>query len=130
MANNSGTDGLRKLISYLALPVVSGLGFFGTLKLGRDNGLTQSIIEIIRKNPSYLPGIRNTPIREWTGFTPIDKYFSFFVTFFWPVITSNDDTVRLQSQHFIGQFVAMWTLLEMEGVRSGDSNRLISKCDL
>lgn len=108
-------------MGYFVFPAAAAMGFYGTMKLSRDNGLTDSMLQNVLQSPSYLPDLTRTPIREWTGVMLIDKYFSFFVTFFWPVITSRDEIVQLQSRHFVGQFVAMWTLLELEGAKSGSS---------
>lgn len=127
MASNTGSDGFRQAVGYLALPLASALGFYGTAKLARDHGLFDFILQSIQKSPAYLPGLTRIPLKHWTGVGPIDKYFGFFVSFFWPVITSKQDVVQLQSRHFIGQFVAMWTLFELEGVRNGTAGTFLNR---
>jgi hypothetical protein len=118
---------LQTYTAYGILPAISGIGVYGTTILARNAGLFDSIIQDLRKRPAQLSGSKNLLIRKWTYIRPVDNLLGFLINFFWPVTDGKNETVTLQSRHFIGQLVAMWSIIELEGARAGDVGGLSSQ---
>jgi hypothetical protein len=113
------SSSLQTYTSYALLPALSAVGAFGTTILAQRSGLFDSIIANQKQRPALLPNSKARLIRKWTHVPPVDNLLGFLVTFFWPIVDGKDATVSLQSRHFVGQLVAIWSLIEMEGARSG-----------
>jgi len=62
----------------------------------------------------------------YTGITQIDTILSILLTFFWTALDGEHPDVCLTSILFAGQAVAAWTLTMLEGVRTGNSGRVVS----
>jgi hypothetical protein len=118
--NITMSTSLQTYTSYALLPALSAVGAFGTTILAQRSGLFNSIIANLKQRPALLPNSKARLIRKWTHVPPVDNLLGFLVTFFWPVVDGKDATISFQSRHFAGQLIAIWSLIEMEGVRSGD----------
>jgi len=62
----------------------------------------------------------------FTSVTPIDGLLSTILTFFWPVVDGEHTDLCLTGILFGGQAVAAWTLTMLEGMRRGNSWRVVS----
>jgi len=62
----------------------------------------------------------------FTGVAPVDGLLSTLLTFFWPVVDGEHPDLCLTGILFGGQAVAAWTLTMLEGMRRGNSWRVVS----
>lgn len=117
----------RKILAYGALPALSAVGFYGSMYLSIENGLVKSMSDIVSGKSTALPNTRATIIRKWTGIKPIDDYLAFYLAFFVPTLGKSNPSTTLQNRFFMGQFAALWTLIQLQAQKSGNSSIIHSR---
>ncbi|KAF7948683.1 hypothetical protein EAE96_007877 [Botrytis aclada] len=117
-----------RTITLFALPILSLVGFFGTLVIGGRNGTFEHITSLVRqKSPAAVfPNAKYLLLKDYTGIRGLDRQLTVLVTFFAPVVDSKNTALWLNSFYGLGQFGAAWTLLVMESLRSGNKGRVVS----
>jgi hypothetical protein len=116
---------LRTIVLTL-LPLLSVIGGFKTWVLGSNNGTFKGITDLLMQNAPLLPGSESDIVRTYTGIAFVDFQLQILVTFFAPVVDSNNTDLKLFSIFGFGQFGAAWTLLMMESLRFGNKSKIIS----
>ena len=112
--------------SLAALPCLSAIGIVTTWIWSYDNRLFKDIVEVVDSSHPCLPGTSH-PLLQWTSFTPLDRFLAILVTFFYPPIEGSNPTAALQAFHFVGQLIAVWTVMLLESVRPVNRDGLLSR---
>jgi hypothetical protein len=74
-----------------------------------------------------IPG-SDQPLRlRFTGFAPLDYWFTIMVLFFWEALDGSHPATSLAGIYFLGQLVAIWTLVWVEGSRAGNRGLAVSR---
>jgi hypothetical protein len=115
-----------RTIVIIILPILSLIGAFGTWTLGGTNGTFKSIVKLIEHDDALFPGSDSALLKSYTGIGPIDNQLSILVTFFSPVVDSSNGACALFAILGSGQFGAIWTLMMMESMRTGNVGKAVS----
>lgn len=114
-------------LAKFTLPLFSIAGYYCTWIFSEESGYFAMARQVRDRVPQYLPGTE-APIKlVYTGIRyPIDHYLSLLATLFWPVVDGSSPHLSLQAFQFAFQFMALWTVFEMETRRLGNKGRVIS----
>lgn len=114
-------DDTKQLLVYGAFPALTALGFFSTMGSSWQNGLFASLSKIASGRVQDMPMTKARVIRQWTGIKPIDDYFAFYLAFFLPALGRGSPNSSIAGRHFIGQFTAMWALIQLQASKQESS---------
>lgn len=106
--------------------LLSALAFYFTWYLYLNNGTVDHTIRISGIGPQILPGT-TAPLRTfYTGIEWIDYQLTVLCLLFWELVDGSQPNASLLLFHLGGQTAALWGLLMMEKLRSGNKGRIIT----
>lgn len=110
-----------------SLPLIAATAFYCTWIRGEHNGFMPRLREIEAAKPPMLPGT-DVPVKlVYTGFLKkVDHQLAVLAAVFWPILDGSSPNLTLQAFHFGGQFLAFWTVLELETRRASHRWKVIS----
>lgn len=121
--------GVPVVLGKLSLLGLTALGVWGTWGLASTNGTFAILAKARQLNRLDVKGSYTVDLRQrWTGIGPFDDLLVALVCFFWPTLDGSSPATTLQSLHFLGQAMSLWTLLYVEALRVGNKYRLVSLC--
>lgn len=112
-------------IAKVLLLTVLITAIFGTHILMLENGLIDRMRAAIESK--RIPETEYALKTSWTGITPVDDFLSLMVCFFAAVDWRTHLPLFVQGLHFLGQLAAIWMLVIVEGLRSGNAGKAIAK---
>ena len=110
----------------MLLPLLSLLGGYGTFSLARRNGTFDALLELLPRENAKFPGTENPLKMGYTGLKAVDRQLTILVAFFAPVVDFKSAEANLFSIWGLGQFGAVWTLMMMESMRTGNKGKAVS----
>lgn len=116
---------LIRAIQYL-LTLLLLIGFYTTWYLISYNDTAELMRDVQVHGPRTLPGTKAPLKRAYTGIEVFDHELTVLTLFFWEVVDGSMPDASLFCFGFAGQAVAAWTIIYIEGRRSGNRWRVIS----
>ena len=89
------------------------------------NGTADHLYERLEQDPLLLPGTEQPVKTTFTGIRLVDDYLSILCIAFWEVLDGSNPQVSLFAFMFMGQFMAGYSLMMIEGVRVCNKWRVI-----
>jgi hypothetical protein len=109
----------------ILLILLSVAGFWTLWGFPYQNGLLK-ILNQETEPGALIPGPTAAPMKQsYTGIGPVDKQLTILVSFFYTAIDGNRADVSLSFAYLGGQVLASWVLIMIEGLRAGNSKKLI-----
>ncbi|KAI9783630.1 MAG: hypothetical protein M1816_001221 [Peltula sp. TS41687] len=112
-------------VAKLILPLLAVAGYICTHGVAARTGYWTLVTSQVRES-RLLPGTKAPLKLRYIGITRVDNFLAALATVFWPLVDGSYAHASLQAFQFVGQLVALWTVLEIEARRFGNSWRLIS----
>lgn len=117
------------IITHLArfiLPTLAITAVLSTYLLAYNNGYLSMLFSAISAPNATIPDL-NLPLKtNYTGIHELDKVFAQFVVVFSAIVGGTRPEATLQGVHFLGQGLAIWVLVCVEGYRVGNAWKAIS----
>jgi len=110
----------------IILILVSAIAAYCIIGVQVRNGFFDLLYAAGKAVPRKLPGSTDTVIANITGFNVIDKGLGELLMFFWPVLEAESPSLSLFAVYMVGQILPVQTLVLLEGLRSGNSGKIIS----
>ena len=106
-----------------------GLWIFAIYSIGYltlSNGTTDHLYQTLARDPPLLPGT-NQPVKtSFIGIRLIDDYLSLLCIAFWDSLDGSQPHLSLFAFMFMGQYMAGYSLIMIEGARVCNKRRVIS----
>ncbi|KAE9378932.1 hypothetical protein N431DRAFT_396820 [Stipitochalara longipes BDJ] len=115
-----------RTIALILFPLLSLLGGYGTWSLAASNGTFDSLVGLLGQDDPKFPGTENPLLMRYTGFKALDHQLTVLVAFFAPVVDIKNPGLNLFAVWGLGQFGAVWTLMVMESMRTGNKGKAVS----
>jgi hypothetical protein len=115
-------------LSRVTIAALIGLGFASLHLFGESNTLFPQIVEHRTKHllPTHSKWTTTSFPTSFAGYDPPDGLLATLLVFFWPVVDGENPGASLIGFVFVGQAVAMWIVMVLEGLRKGNAGRVIS----
>lgn len=119
-----------RIITALGLAAAAGIGVWGSLAAGSQNGLFDAIANTVgggAKSQKYIPGAP-MPLRTvFTGVPALDGHLLALVCFFSSFMDGEKSVASsVASWYLMVQFCLAWMLLVLEGMRRGNRGSILS----
>ena len=108
------------------LATVWTFGAYSTWYLFLNNGTGDQVDEVLAAKPPLLPGTQELLKTTFTGIKPIDDQLALLAVIFYPVLDGSLPQASLWALMFGGQVAAVYVLMLIESVRSGNQGKLIT----
>ncbi|ROT41095.1 hypothetical protein SODALDRAFT_349169 [Sodiomyces alkalinus F11] len=96
---------------------LSAFAFYSTWGMSVLDGTMSRMLELRGMETPLIPGT-DVPLRlHFTGIAPIDNWYTIMVLFFWQAVDGSHPATSLAGVYFLGQLVAIWTLVYVEGAK-------------
>ncbi len=110
----------------VALGIIHAVGINSMYGLVFRNGYVDALRRLYSTGPFVLPGSNNPIFTRFTGISPLDKVVTLAGIMFCNILDGSTPQSSLYSFHFAGQLVPVWTIMMVEGLRSGNKNTIFS----
>lgn len=110
----------------LTLIFISAVAAYCIIGIQIRNGFFDLLYAAGKAVPRRLPGSTDTVITNITGFDVLDKGLGELLMFFWPILQADFPSLSLFAVYMVGQILPVQTLVLLEGLRSGNSGKIIS----
>ena len=96
------------------------------MSLASRNGTFDVLVGLLSQDDARFPGTEDPLLMRYTGLKALDHQLTVLVAFFAPVVDFKSHGLNLFSVWGLGQFGAVWTLMVMESMRTGNKGRAVS----
>ncbi|ORY03479.1 hypothetical protein BCR34DRAFT_492387 [Clohesyomyces aquaticus] len=111
----------------IILLALSAYAFYATWGISLIDGTLGHMLAIRGAKIPLIPGTHEPLRLHFTGIPPIDYWYTIMVLFFWEAVDGSHPATSLTGIYFLGQLVAVWTLIYVEGNRISNQGLTVAK---
>jgi hypothetical protein len=111
----------------VTLLLLSACAIYATWGRSFIDGTLNHMLDIRLADVPLIPGTKEPLRLHYTGIPPLDYWFTIMVLFFWEAVDGSHPGTSLTGIYFLGQLVGIWTLVWVEGCRSGNRGLAIAR---